>query len=192
MYKPRTIGQYKVMGFLRDQFHLDSCIVWPISRDGLLLEDQNHDQIAFASDEDGIYECEIPEPGTRTDVRMFHEYLRHKCPEPHQQTFDAKTQLWLTAPIGISYAQALGLGDELFRHYLTYPMMDKEDILRRIATGMVSMDDFRSMQLWYMDGHTKDTLLVIAGIDGIGQYADMVFHYRTPYAECHQFYLRED
>ncbi len=71
-------------------------------------------------------------------------------------------------------------------------MMDKEDILRRIATGMVSMDDYRSMQLWYMDGHTKDTLLVIAGIDGFGQYADMVFHYRTPYAECHQFYLRED
>ena len=35
-------------------------------------------------------------------------------------------------------------------------------------------------------------VLVIAGIDGFGQYADMVFHYRTPYAECHQFYLRDD
>ena len=192
MYKPRTISQHKVMEFLKDQFHLDSCLVWPISRNSLLLEDENHDQIAFASNEAGIYECEIPGPGTRTDVRMFYDYLRRKCPEPHQQTFNAKTQLWLNCPIRITYAQALGLGDELFRHYLTHPMMDKEDILRSIVTGMVSMDDYRSMQLWYLDGHTKDTLLLIAGVDGIGQYADMVFHYRTPHAECHQFYLRED
>lgn len=145
-----------------------------------------HDeQIAFVSTEDGIAECEVPPPGTSADLRLFHEYLNGKYPKPEQQTFDAKTRLWLESPIPISFAQALGLTDELFRHYLSHPMIDEEEMRRQIVTGSVSISMYRSMQLWYLDGHVKDTLLLIAGVDGIGPYADLIFHYRTPFAESH-------
>lgn len=192
MYKPRTIGQYRVMEFLKAQFHLDSFLVWPISRDALLLEDRDDEQIAFVSTEDGIAECEVPPPGTSADLRLFHEYLNGKYPKPEQQTFDAKTRLWLESPIPISFAQALGLTDELFRHYLSHPMIDEEEMRRQIVTGSVSIGMYQSMQLWYLDGHVKDTLLLIAGVDGIGPYADLIFHYRTPFAESHQFYILGD
>lgn len=47
MYKPRTIGQFKVLEYLKSQFALDAFLVAPISRDGLMLMDRNEETIAF-------------------------------------------------------------------------------------------------------------------------------------------------
>lgn len=70
-------------------------------------------------------------------------------------------------------------------------MMDKDEILRQISTGFVSQDLYRSIQLWYLNGHAADTFLVISGIDGTGTLIELIFHYQTPAADAHRFYLLE-
>lgn len=191
MYKPRTIGQFKVMEFLKRSFVLDSLIIAPISRNGLMLMDRTEDIIAFEFYDGKIRQCPVPQPGTRSDMRIFISCLNHKHPDLKHQTFDAKTRLWLEMPGGLNHQQALGLTDELYQHYLTHSMLDKEDILRHISSGFITPDVYRSIQLWYLDGHTMDTYLVIGGVDGIGILVDLIFNYRTPMAESHQFYLTE-
>lgn len=192
MYKPRTIGQFKVWQFLESQFALEAFLVSPASRNGLMLEDRNQDQIAFEYRNGMIAECPLPRPGTRSDLRMFAEYLNHKCPEPAQQTFDAKTRLWLDSPIVLTHQQALGLNDALYRHYLTHPMLEKEDIQQLLVTGKISTDTYRSIQLWYLDGHAADTRLVISGVDSVGEYGDLIFHYQTPREMYYQFYILDE
>lgn len=191
MYKPRTIGQFKVMEFLKRSFVLDSLIIAPISRNGLMLMDRNADIIAFELYNGTILQCPVPSPGTLSDMRLFISNLNRKYPDLRSQTFDAKTTLWLETPNSLTYQQALGLTDELYRHYLTHPMMDKDEILRQISTGFVSQDLYRSIQLWYLNGHAADTFLVISGIDGTGTLIELIFHYQTPAADAHRFYLLE-
>lgn len=192
MYKPRTIGQFKVLEYLKSQFALDAFLVAPISRDGLMLTDRNEETIAFECCGNTIRQCDVPGPGTRSDMRVFIEYLNYKCPDPKDHTFETKTRLWLDIPVGLSHQQALGLTDDLYYHYLTHEIPDKEYILRHIVDGFVTPEVYRSIQLWYLDGHTMDTYLVIGGIDGIGTLIDLIFSYRTPNAEHHQFYLVEN
>ena len=91
MYKPRTIGQFKVMEFLKRSFVLDSLIIAPISRNGLMLMDRNADIIAFELYNGTILQCPVPSPGTLSDMRLFISNLNRKYPDLRSQTFDAKT-----------------------------------------------------------------------------------------------------
>lgn len=191
MYKPRTINQFKVMEFLKENFVTDACLISPISRDGLMLEDRNMDRIGFTCHGDTIAECDIPEPGTRGALRMFAEGLRLAYLRAEQQTFEAKTQQWLKCPGLVTYQQALGLDDDLFRHYLKHPMLSEDDVRHLAALGMVSEDVYRSILLWYLDGHCADNHLCVGGVDSTGTCIDLIFRYRQPSAELLQFYIMD-
>lgn len=191
MYKPRTVNQFKVMEFLKENFVTDVCLISPISRDGLMLEDRNMDRIGFVCHSDIISECVIPEPGTRGALRMFAESLRLAYPRAEQRTFEAKTQHWLNCPGLVTYQQALGLDDDLFRHYLKHPMLTEDDVRHLTTLGRVSEDVYHSILLWYLDGHCADNHLCVGGVDSAGTCIDLTFRYRQPNAELLQFYLME-
>lgn len=192
MYKPRTIAQFKVMECLKEWFCLEACFVAPISRDGLMLEDRDGEKIAFELRGSTIEECPIPPPGSRSDLRAFSDMLRYYYPEVEQQTLEAKTGLWLKSPVSLTYQQALGLADDLFRHYLTYPMLEgEEDVWRLIAKGGVSVHDYNAIKLWYLDGHISDTQICPAGVDGKGLFVELTTRYNRPDARCFRFYLED-
>lgn len=173
MYKPRTIGQFKVMEFLEQNFVTEACVIWPISRNAMALEDRDGERIGFAFDNGLISECELPCPGSPGAVRMFVEGFRLAYPHPEMQTFENLTKQWLKAPTVLTYQQALGLSDELFRHYLTHPMLTDAEVLVLTASGQVSPDDHRSITLWYLDGRFANNCLRVVGVDGEGTRVEL-------------------
>lgn len=190
-YRTRNLNQYRVMEFLKQRFYLDICIIWPISPDGLLLEDQAGKQIAFTCTENGVIECEVPPAGGKSDVRRFAQLVQQKLPEPQKQTFNAKSDLWHNTKTNITYQQALGLDDTLFRHYLTHEPLSLRQIIFRITGGFVSDEDYRSIQLWYLNGHTLDAHLIPGGVDSQGKYVDFALHPLPPSTSTYRFYLAE-
>lgn len=191
LYKPRTRNQSQVLLYLKHHFALDACAIWPVSLDGLLLEDQNKKQIAFTCIGNRIAECEIPPVGSKNAVRRFAHLVQQKLPELQKQTFEAKSDLWHTMETTITYQRALGLNDALFRHYLTHLPLSSQQVMFCITGGFVSDEDYRSILLWYLDGHTLDAHLVPGGVDGHGKYIDFAFHPLSPATHIHRFYLSE-
>lgn len=191
MYKPHTIPQFKVWEFLQDHFVLDACYVWPLSREGLILEDREGEQIAFAYQDGLVAECELPVPGGAAEQRDFIQLLNAIYPKAGEQTFEAKAGLWLDRPCGLTYPQALGLTAPLLRHYLKFPIPTEAEVLVMTAQGAVTEETYRSILLWYLDGHTAAHHLVIGGVDGYGTFVDLFLHYHQPGMEHIQFYLLE-
>lgn len=142
MYKPRTIAQFKVMEYLKSSFVMEDCLVSPISLNGLMLEDRTMERIAFICYDDRIWESTIPAPAGRNSVRIFAHRLCLAYPRPEQQIFEAKTTLWLDHPGLLTYQQALGLPDDLFRHYLRYGVPTEDEVGQLAAQGRVSDEEY--------------------------------------------------
>lgn len=191
MYKPHTIQQFKVLEFLKEQFAVEACLVAPISRHGLMLQDRGGGKIAFEYRDGAILEHPVPEPGSSYDCRVFMQALHYHYPKAEQQTFAAKTALWLKAPVGLTHQQALGLPDDLYLHYLTHAVPDEEAVRKLAARGMMTKGDYQGVLLWYLDGHFARNYLGAGGVDGVGIYIDLIFDYRSPLAQHLQFYLDE-
>ena len=189
MYKPYTIQQFKVLEFLKKQFEVEACLVAPISRHGLMLQDRYGGKIAYEYRDEGILECPVPEPGSSYDRRCFMQALHFHYPKAEQQTFAAKTALWLEAQLCLTHQQALGLPDDLYQHYLTHAVPDGEEVCRMAASGRITQKDYQGVLLWYLDGHFGENYLGAGGVDGTGIYIDLIFCYRTPQAQHLQFYL---
>ena len=192
MYKPRTVAQFKVMEFLKASFELEEFLIAPLSLNGLMLEDRTGVRIAFVCHNDTILESAIPAPAGRKEVLLFAERLRMAYPRPEEQTFEAKTKLWLDAPGLVTFQQALGLKDDLFRHYLKYTVHSEDVIRSLVASGMVTEEEFHSILLWYLNGNWDGNRLCVSGVDSAGVCVELVLKVHQPDQELFQFYLEGD
>jgi len=133
MYKPHTIEQFKVQQFLEHTFAIDHFLVSPLSRTALMLEDKDGERIAFSFSDNEVREIPIPPAADLEKVKAFIRQFHALDPKPHLRTFEEITRWWLDHPNPLTYQQALGLSDELYRRFLSHPMIDDEDAWLRPA-----------------------------------------------------------
>ena len=164
MYKPHTIEQYKIQRFLDETFAMEHFLVSPLSRTSLLLEDETGEQLAFGFLDDEVREIPLPPPAAPEEIKDFIRRFRALNPKPRLRTFEDITRWWLGHPNPLTYQQALGLSDELYR----------------------------DIQLWYLDGNTISHWLGPFGVDGTGNLYRLIFSYGTPAARALKFYLLDD
>jgi hypothetical protein len=192
MFKPRTIDQFKVYRFLKERFALDHFLVAPISRSALLLEDRTGDKLAFALQNGDILEVEIPVPPSLEAVHTFWQQFKALTPVPQLKDFDDVTVWWLNHPNPLTYQMALNLPDDLYRHFLSHPILEDEAVYQLAKKGLVTETEYLDIQLWYRNGHFKDHWLGPLGLDGTGNIYGLTRNYRKPNAHEMQFYLMDD
>ena len=192
MYKPHTIEQFKVQQFLEHTFAIDHFLVSPLSRTALMLEDKDGERIAFSFSDNEVREIPIPPAADLEKVKAFIRQFHALDPKPHLRTFEEITRWWLDHPNPLTYQQALGLSAELYRRFLSHPMIDDEDAWRMASSGLVSEDGYRDIQLWYFNGNSFTCWLGPLGVDGTGNLYALTFNYGTPRARELRFYLLDD
>ena len=156
MYKPHTIEQYKIQQFLDHTFAMEHFLVSPLSRSALMLEDRCGERIAFSFSDNEVREIPIPSAPSPDKVKSFIRSFRALGAKPHLRTFEDVTRWWLNHPNPLTYQQALGLPDELYRRFLSSTLIEDEDAQRLAASGLVSEDAYQDIQLWYLNGNTAD------------------------------------
>ncbi len=192
MYKPQTIEQYKVHRFLKKNFALEHFLLSPLSRSGLILEDKAGEQIAFAFQNGSVSEVAVPTPATREEADAFFEKFSKLNPRPVLNDFEKLTRWWLEHPNPFTYQQALGMPDDLYRHFLSHPLINEDKVLALALKGLVTEEDYMDLTLWYLYGHTSSCWLGPLGLDGTGSIYGLTLGYRTPKARELQFYLLDD
>lgn len=192
MYKPQTIEQYKVYQFLAENFALEHFLLAPISRSGLQLEDKTGEKIAFAFQDNCVQEVPVPAPASLEAAQAFFKQFRRLDPRPVINDFETLTRWWLENPNPLTYQQALGMSDELYRHFLSHPLIDEEEALRLTLKGLVTMEEYSDLRLWYFNGHTSSCWLGPLGVDGTGNLYGLTFDYWTEHPRKTQFYLLDD
>lgn len=127
MYKPHTVEQYKTVQYLKENQHfaLDHFILSPLSRSALLLEDRTGAQLAFSYSQGSITEIPVPAPPDPDEVLAFIRKFRKDPARPLLRSLEEITQWWHSTPNPLSYQQALNLPDDLYRHFLTHPLIQK-------------------------------------------------------------------
>lgn len=121
MYKPHTIEQYKIQQFLDHTFAMEHFLLSPLSRSALMLEDRSGERIAFSFSDNEVREIPIPSAASPEKVKSFIRRFRALGSKPHLHTFEDVTRWWLNHPNPLTYQQALGLPDELYRRFLSSP-----------------------------------------------------------------------
>lgn len=159
MYKPHTIEQYKIQQFLDHTFAMEHFLVSPLSRSALMLEDRCGERIAFSFSDNEVREIPIPSAPSPDKVKSFIRSFRALGAKPHLRTFEDVTRWWLNHPNPLTYQQALGLPDELYRRFLSSTLIEDEDAQRLAASGLVSEDAYQDIQLWYLNGNTANCWL---------------------------------
>ena len=192
MYKPHTIEQYKIQRFLDEAFAMEHFIVSPLSRTSILLEDETGEQLAFGFADNEVREIPLPPPAAPEEIKAFIRRFRALDPKPRLRNFEDITRWWLDHPNPLTYQQALGLSDELYRHFLSHSMIEEEDAYRLASSGLVSEDDYRDIQLWYLNSNAAARWLGPLGVDGTGNLYGLTFGYGTPAARTLRFYLLDD
>lgn len=192
MYRPHTVEQYKIYQFLKEQFVLEHFVLSPLSRSALILEDHTGDRIAFCLHDGEIKETEIPPPAASEEIKAFMEWFRSLEDPPRLKNFEEITRWWLNHPNPLTYQQALGLRDDLYRHFLSNPQLNDDDVLALVLKGLVTESEYASILLWYLDGHRFSCWLGPFGLDGTGDIYRLVIHYNTPQAKEYTFYLLND
>ena len=174
MYKPHTIEQYKVYRFLEENFALEHFLLAPLSRFGLILEDKTGEKIAFAFLNNCVQEIPVPAPATPETVTAFLKQFCSLTPHP------------------LTYHQALGMSDDLYRHFLSHPLISEDEALRLARKGLVTESEYNDLQLWYFNGHTMSCWFGPLGVDGTGSLYGLTFDYQTASPTKTQFYLLDD
>lgn len=142
MYKPHTIEQYKVYRFLEENFALEHFLLAPLSRFGLMLEDKTDEKIAFAFLNNCVQEIPVPAPADPETVTAFLKQFRSLTPHPVIHDFEALTRWWLDNPNPLTYQQALGMSDDLYRHFLSHPLISEDEALRLARKGLVTESEY--------------------------------------------------
>lgn len=192
MYKPHTVEQFKVWQFLKEQFHLEHFILSPVSRKALMLEDKTGKCIVFAWDGNAAVEQPVPKPVSDEAIKAF---LRAHLVHPHRpnlHTIEEVTRWWLANDNPLTYQQALGFSDELYRYFLTHAAYADEQILGIVQNGVVTEEEYLGIKLWYFDGNTGHCWLGPLGLDGTGEIYGLTLHYHTPEQVEYTFYLEND
>lgn len=142
MYKPGTIEQYKIYSYLKEKFYLEEFLLYPISRTSMLLEDKAGDKLAFEYQNGSVREIDLPSPPDIEEVKAFLKSFHALEPKPCLNDFESITLWWLEHPNPLTLQQALGLTDDLYRHFLVYPLIDDETVRRIVSKGLVTEKNF--------------------------------------------------
>ena len=155
----------------------------------LVLEDQFGEKLEFFFRDGKVLEHPLMPPADSVSVDLFRRCLDFQFPKSSQRTFSARNALWSTGAFPLIYQQALGLPDDLFRHYLKTQPLTREEVRDLAARGSVTEPDFWSMQLWRLDGHTEDCTLCGPWEDGVGTYGILFLPRPAQPAEELHFYV---
>lgn len=169
-YKPCTAAQFRVMEYLHKTFDTAQCLIYPARPNALILEDQFGEKLEFFFRDGKVLEHPLMPPADPASVDLFRRCLQYQFPARSQQTFTARHTLWSTGAFPLTYQQALGLTDDLFRHYLKARPLTRAEVRELAARGSVTESDFLSMHLWRLDGHTEDCALCGPWKDRFGTY----------------------
>lgn len=114
----------------------------PLSRFGLILEDKTGEKIAFAFLNNCVQEIPVPAPADPETVTAFLKQFRSLTPHPVIHDFEALTRWWLDNPNPLTYQQALGMSDDLYRHFLSHPLISEDEALRLARKGLVTESEY--------------------------------------------------
>lgn len=192
MYNPHTVDQFKLWQFLKERFFLEAFILSPVSRNALMLEDKTGEQIVFAWVNNEAVEQPVPEPAAPEAIKAFFKSYRDRPDRPRLTNIEQVTRWWLRNENPLSYQQALGFSDELYRYFLTHKKYSDEDVVAIARKGLVSEEEYLGIKLWYFDGNICGNWLGPLGIDGTGDVYGLTIHYRTPEQVEYVFYLEND
>ena len=192
MYKPQTMEQYKILQYLKQTFELQHFILAPVSRSSLMLEDTDGERVAFTLRDGTVSEIPVPEPISRENV---HEYIRSlkKSPlAPLLHNYQEITRWWLNTPNPLSYQQALGLSNELYRHFLTHKLLDDEAVFALASQKVITEDEYNDILVWYFGGNFATCWLGPYGVDGTGNSYKLAINYGKPEEKQYIFYVRDE
>ncbi|MCC8026627.1 MAG: hypothetical protein LIP16_15175 [Clostridium sp.] len=192
MYKPYTVDQFKLWQFLKERFVLEAFILSPVSRNALMLEDKTGERIVFAWVNHEAVEQPLPEPASPKAIREFFLALRDRPDRPCLTDIEQVTRWWLQNENPLSYQQALGFSDELYRYYLTHKIYSDEEVVALVKKGLVTEEEYLGIQLWYFNGNAAGNWLGPLGIDGTGEIYGLTLRYRKPEQTEYVFYLEND
>nr|MDD4510500.1 hypothetical protein [Oscillospiraceae bacterium] len=158
----------------------------------LMLEDKDGDRIVFVWDGSAAVEQPVPEPASVETVNAFLR-AHHVCPDrPRLRTFEEITHWWLINDNPLTYQQALGFSDTLYRYFLTHVQYTDEQILSIVQKKLVTEDEYLGIKLWYLDGNSGSAWLGPLGLDGTGEIYGLTLRYRTPEQVEYAFYLENE
>lgn len=193
MYKPRTVEQYKVLEFIREEFQAECFLVSPVSRDCLMIEDSAGNRLAFRWAMGSIMDAPLPVPATAEEYRAFIQAFYADPAHPYLSDLDDLTEWWLNTPNPLTHQQALNLPDDLYRRYLSCErLLDLEDVLALVMAGSVTPEGLLDLRLWFFNGHSGGNWLGPVGVDGMGERYELVFNWNTPAEMRYPFYLAEE
>ena len=192
LYNPHTVEQYHIYSYLKEKFYLEYCLLSPLSRSSMLIEDMAGGKAAFGYENGAVREIALPPPPDPEQVKAFLKGFQALEPKPCLTDFEGITHWWLDHPNPLTYQQALGLTDDLYRHVLTYPLIDDKMARSIVAKGLVTEKEFFDIRLWYRNGHVMTCWLGQLGLDGTGNIYGLSFKYREPDEQKFEFYLLDD
>lgn len=192
MYKPFTVELYLVHQYLKQHFELEHFLLIPLSSCSVLLKDEQGDQIAFTCEYPQVRQIDVPKILTQEEVRAYIRSLRGLPGILHLRNFDDVTKWWLRHENPLTYQQALGLKDELFRHFMTHKLLDLEDVIRLVSQDVVTESEYNDILLWYLNGNTRGCWLGPYGVDGTGDSYKLVLNYDKPTAQDFIFYIKNE
>lgn len=192
MYKPHTIEQFKVWRFLKERFVLEEFILSPISRRALMLEDKTGERIVFAWNGETAVEEPVPKPADPETIREFLKAYHDRSDRPRLTDIEQVTRWWLRNESPLSYQQALGFSDALYRYFLTHKEYGDEEVAALVQKGLVTEEEYLGITLWYFNGNVSGNWLGPLGIDGTGEIYGLTLRYRTPEQKEYVFYLENE
>lgn len=192
MYKPHTVEQFKVWQFMKERFVLEEFILSPVSRNALMLEDKTGEKMVFAWVNHEVIEQPVPEPATPEAIKEVFRTLHSRPDRPRLTDIEQVTRWWLHNETPLSYQQALGFSDVLYRYFLTHKAYNDEEVVSLVQRGLVTEDEYLGIKLWYFDGNVMGNWLGPLGIDGTGYIHGLTLRYRTPDQVEYVFYLEDE
>ncbi len=166
MYKPQTIEQFKVYQYMQNHFEMDAVILSPLSRHSLMLEDMTGAKTAFSYEDAAVREVPIPDPLSPEEVHAYILSIKGGGVLPLIRNYKEATKWWLNTPNPLTYQQALGLSDKMYRHFLTRPILDEKKMIKLAKSGLVTELEFLDMRLWYYLNRPLHWTLIESGVCG--------------------------
>lgn len=178
MYKPRTIEQFKIMEYIKDNFHMECLLVAPVSRSSLMIQDEIGDRMAFQWMDGHVLEAPLPTPASNQEHLAFIKAFWADPRHPQFMSFDDLTTWWLNNPTPLTHQQILNLPDDLYCRYLECEqLLELDDVLTMVMKERITQTEYQDIRLWFLNGHNSGNWLGLVGVDGDGDRYDLVFNY---------------
>ena len=82
MYNPHTVEQYHIYSYLKEKFYLEYCLLSPLSRSSMLIEDMAGGKAAFGYENGAVREIALPPPPDPEQVKAFLKGFQALEPKP--------------------------------------------------------------------------------------------------------------